>query len=107
MCCGSLRRGPLKSRLLLASDQKSGLAASGIGTSQKGVVKIDPKKKPKWMDSTATTGSDKEKVSLGIYEIAGDDYKVCFAPPGKARPKAFSSAPGSGNIVQVWKREKR
>jgi uncharacterized protein (TIGR03067 family) len=78
--------------------------ASGIGTSRKGIIKVDPSKTPKWMDSKATDDAAKGGVSLGIYQIAGDDYRVCFAPPGKDRPKEFSSKPGSGHIVQVWKR---
>jgi uncharacterized protein (TIGR03067 family) len=81
--------------------------ASGIGTSQKGIITVDPSKTPKWMDSKATNDAAKGELSLGIYEIAGDDYKVCFAPPGKDRPKEFSSKPGSGYILQVWKREKK
>ena len=81
--------------------------ASGIGTSQKGIIKVDPSKTPKWMDSKATNDTAKGELSLGIYEIAGDDYKVCFAPPGKDRPKRFSSKPGSGHILQVWKRAKK
>lgn len=81
--------------------------ASGIGTSQKGIIKVDPSKTPKWMDSKAANDTAKGELSLGIYEIAGDDYKVCFAPPGKERPKEFSSKPGSGHIFQVWKREKK
>src|SRR5258708_5895739 len=81
--------------------------ASGIATSQKGGIKVDPGKTPKWMDSKATNDAAKGELSLGIYEIAGDDYKVCFAPPGKNRPNEFSSKPGSGQILQVWKREKK
>lgn len=81
--------------------------ASGIGTSQRGIIKVDPSKTPKWMDSKATNDAAKGELSLGIYEIEGDDYKVCFAPPGKERPKEFSSKPGSGHIFQVWKREKK
>ncbi len=41
---------------------------------------------------------------LGIYELEGDRYKVCFAPPGKARPDDFTSKPGTGYILQVWQR---
>jgi uncharacterized protein (TIGR03067 family) len=81
--------------------------ASGIATSQEGIIKVDPSKTPKWMESKATNDAAKGKLSLGIYEIAGDDYKVCFAPPGKDRPKEFSSKPGSGHILQVWKRAKK
>jgi uncharacterized protein (TIGR03067 family) len=78
--------------------------ASGIGTSPKGTIQVFPSKNPKWMDSTATTDTAKGEISLGIYEFAGDDYRVCFAPPGKDRPKEFASTPGSGHNLQVWRR---
>lgn len=81
--------------------------AAGIGTSQQGVITVDPSKTPKWMDAKAADNNAKGELSLGIYEIVGDDYKVCFAPPGQARPKAFESKSGSGHIFQVWKREKK
>lgn len=71
-------------------------------TSRRGTIRIDPTKRPRQMDSTSPTG----EISPGIYEIAGDDYKVCFAPPGKARPTEFASEPGSGSILQLWKRSK-
>jgi uncharacterized protein (TIGR03067 family) len=80
--------------------------ASGVGTSKQGTITIDPAKKPKWMDATAAADAGPGKLSLGIYEIAGYDYRVCFAPPGQARPKEFASRPGSGHIFQVWKRVK-
>lgn len=80
--------------------------ASGIDTNRKGTIEIDPGKTPKQMDSTRTTDGATGEVSLGIYELAGDDYKVCFAPPGKARPAAFVSGPATGVILQVWKRQK-
>ena len=80
---------------------------SGIGTSRNGVIKIDPTKTPKWMNSTATDDAGKGKASMGIYEIKGDDYKVCFSPPGKDRPTEFASKQGSGIILQVWRRERK
>ncbi|OWK43784.1 TIGR03067 domain-containing protein [Fimbriiglobus ruber] len=80
--------------------------AKEIGTSHKGIIKVYPDKTPKWMDSTDTTETGKDSLSLGLYALDGDDYKVCFAPPGKPRPTTFSSKPGSGHILQVWKRAK-
>ncbi len=71
-------------------------------TSKDGTIKVDPTKKPKQMDATSTKG----EVMLGIYEIEGDRYKVCFAPSGKERPAEFASKPGSGYILQVWERKK-
>jgi len=43
---------------------------------------------------------------LGIYELEGDGYRVCFALVGKPRPSEFTSKSGSGTILQVWEREK-
>ena len=70
-------------------------------TSKEGTIKLDATKKPKQMDA-----NDREKVMLGIYKLDGDRYKVCFAPTGKPRPSEFASKPGSGNLLQVWKRKK-
>ena len=71
-------------------------------TSKAGTVKLDATKKPKQMGTVST----EKEVMLGIYELEGDSYKVCFAPVGKPRPSEFSSKSGSGNIFQVWEREK-
>ncbi len=72
-----------------------------------GTFSLDLAKKPKTIDVTVTDGPDKGKTFLGIYELAGDDYKVCFSSPGKERPKELTSKPGSGNLLQIWKREKK
>lgn len=96
-----------KTRITFQKDTFDFPDAAGIGTSKKGTIKVDPTKKPKSMDATSSNADDKGKVSLGIYEINGDDYKVCFAPPGKERPTEFSSKAKSGHILQVWKRAKK
>jgi uncharacterized protein (TIGR03067 family) len=69
-------------------------------TSRAGTFKLDEAKNPKEIDSA----SDEKEVSLGIYELEPDKYKICFAPAGKPRPTNFSSAPGSGQILQFWAR---
>jgi uncharacterized protein (TIGR03067 family) len=71
-------------------------------TSKAGTIKLDATKKPKQMDTVST----EKEVMLGIYELEGDGYKVCFAPVGKPRASKFTSQSGSGNILQVWEREK-
>jgi len=69
-------------------------------------IKIDPTKKPKQSESTYMEGELKGKTVLAIYEIDGDNMKSCYAPPGKDRPTEFSSIPGSGHVLIVYKREK-
>src|SRR5262249_28291224 len=73
----------------------------------KGTHKIDPSKKPKTIDAMDTEGKFKGKTSQGIYELEADTFKVCFAEPGKDRPKEFSTTKGTGHILHVWKREKK
>jgi uncharacterized protein (TIGR03067 family) len=70
-----------------------------------GTMTLDPTKKPKEIDETITTGPNKGKVFSAIYEIDDDHHRICFATAGKERPPAFSSVPGSGHLLQVWKRE--
>ena len=70
-------------------------------TSKAGSIKLDATKTPKQMDTVST----EKEVMVGIYELQGDSYRVCFAPVGKPRPSEFTSKAGSGNILQVWQRQ--
>jgi uncharacterized protein (TIGR03067 family) len=72
-------------------------------TSRAGTIKLDETKRPKEMDAIST----EKEVMLGIYALEENGYKVCFAPAGKPRPTEFTSAPGSGQILQVWQRQNR
>ena len=72
----------------------------------KGTSTIDPTKKPKTIDFTITEGEGKGNQHLGIYELGEKTRKLCFASPGKERPTEFSSAPGSGQILVTFEREK-
>jgi uncharacterized protein (TIGR03067 family) len=75
-------------------------------TDLKGTYKVDLTKKPKQIDVTFADGPDKGKTVQGIYELDGDTYRVCMGLPGKSRPTAFESKPGSGHVLEVLKREK-
>jgi uncharacterized protein (TIGR03067 family) len=78
----------------------------GDATALKGTYKVDLSKKPKQIDVTFADGPDKGKTVHGIYELDGDTYRVCMGLPGKSRPTAFESKPGSGHVLEVLKREK-
>ena len=68
---------------------------------------IDPSRKPKTIDYQMIDGQTKGKKQLGIYEVDGDTFKSCFGKPGAERPTDFTSKPGDGRTLSVWKREKQ
>ncbi len=72
-----------------------------------GSMTLNPGKKPKQLDETITTGPSKGKTYLAIYEIDDEHHKICFAAAGKERPAEFVAAPGSGQLLQVWRRDKK
>ena len=65
--------------------------------------KLDPEKKPKWIDLT-----DEGRVMPGIYEVDGDTLRICFSERGgDDRPTAFESKPNSSNdVLIVLKRDR-
>jgi uncharacterized protein (TIGR03067 family) len=71
-----------------------------------GAAKLDPTASPKSLDTTPSSGPAKGKTSLGIYEVKGDTYRVCFARPGKPRPKTFEAKEGSGDALYTHRRAK-
>jgi uncharacterized protein (TIGR03067 family) len=72
----------------------------------KGAFTIDPGKKPKTIDLKFTEGPEKGNTSLGIYELDGDDFKLCLTITAKDRPTEFASKAKSGLGLEVLKREK-
>lgn len=70
-----------------------------------GTCAIDPTKKPKTVDYTLTKGEGAGLRFIAIYELDGDLFKHCGVLKG-ARPSKFSSEPGSGQILTVFRREK-
>jgi uncharacterized protein (TIGR03067 family) len=69
-----------------------------------GTFKIDPTKNPKTIDYWPGRGNDPAQAWQGIYELSGDTFRDCMAPPGKPRPTEFSTPAGSGHIMMVFKR---
>jgi uncharacterized protein (TIGR03067 family) len=72
----------------------------------KGTFVIDATKKPKTIDAVPSNAKSKKPL-LGIYELDGDRWTMCFAGAGKDRPTGFASTEGSGNSLSIWEREKR
>lgn len=72
----------------------AGKTLKGIGPEM--TIKLDPSKKPKWIDLIFKKG-DKDFPIKAIYEVVGDELKLCMplAVPGKEfanqRPERFES----------------
>lgn len=78
------------------------------GSEKQATYTVDPTKKPKTIDVTYRTGSEKGKTLQGIYELDGDDLKVAFRfPSEKERPTEFSSEKDDSVQVLFLKRAKR
>lgn len=71
-----------------------------------GTAKIDPTRKPKTIDYTFTKGDGAGARFVAIYELDGDSFRHCGVLRG-TRPSEFSSKPGSGQILTMFRREKR
>jgi uncharacterized protein (TIGR03067 family) len=65
---------------------------------------FDPSTSPPSIDYLNLYGPSKGKRQQGIYRFEGDVLTVCTTPPGADRPREFSSAPGDGRTLSVWKR---
>jgi uncharacterized protein (TIGR03067 family) len=69
---------------------------------EEGTLKLDPSKKPATVDLNITSGDDKGKLQLGIYELKGDTWRLSLARPGdENRPTAFDAG------VMTLKRDKK
>ena len=73
---------------------------------EQGTIKIDPSQKPRAIDVMIMSGEDKGKSQYGVYEVEGDTLKLCFATPGKERPKALAAKEGSMHSLFIFKRQK-
>jgi uncharacterized protein (TIGR03067 family) len=70
-------------------------------------LRLDPSGKPKEIDMDFANGKEPSKVSKGIYDLDGDQFRLCRAQAaGAARPTEFATKPDSGLFLVVWKREK-
>jgi uncharacterized protein (TIGR03067 family) len=70
----------------------------------KAKITIDPSKAPKTIDYQMIEGFNKGEKQLGIYELSGGTFKSSFGAPGAERPTDFTTKPGDGRTLIVWKR---
>lgn len=90
-------------KVVIAGDK---LTVTEGDTSHEITFKLDAGKNPKQIDLTAP--QSKGKANHGIYELDGDNLKICFnAEPEGDRSTTFESKADSPNVVLlILKREK-
>jgi uncharacterized protein (TIGR03067 family) len=72
-----------------------------------GTYVLDPSTKPKSIDFKVLKGDKKGDDPEGIYELNGDDLRLCFQLVGKDRPTEFVTKEGQNRGMLVLKREKK
>jgi uncharacterized protein (TIGR03067 family) len=87
--------------------QGDGAITNTGGGLEKAAVKADPTRSPKEIDVTPKEGRDKGKTFAGVYEVKGDELRVCSSQPGKERPTELLSKAGSGWTLMILKRVKK
>jgi len=80
------------------------MALKTKGELQPLTFKLDSTKKPKHIDLIMADG--KAEVIPGIYELTGDEFKMCFDPQKKVRPTDFKTKASSQARVLLLKRAK-
>jgi uncharacterized protein (TIGR03067 family) len=60
---------------------------------------------PKGITFEIAEGSNKGAKQHGIYEIAGNQLKLCYGPVEKPKPTEFKSTVGNGYILETWARQ--
>jgi len=92
-------------KLELTVEKDGGYVLKANGEVKGTLAKLDASKKPAAIDLTRSSDN---KTLLGIYEIDGDTLKMAVGKPdGKDRPATFDSAPDSGVVYVLFKREKK
>jgi uncharacterized protein (TIGR03067 family) len=100
-----VKQGPRKGkghRLVIRADSYT-LEASGKPFA-KGTLKVDPSKKPPALDLIPSEGDTEGKTIPCIYEIKGDELRVCVGRIEQARPSEFDAKEGSKHMLNIYRR---
>ena len=76
----------------------------GANFKEEATYKLDSTRTPKAIAMARARAP--EDTTAGIYELNGDELKLCYVPLGKVRPTEFKTTVGSESVVVTFKRVK-
>jgi len=99
----------VKGILVIEGEKKTGwpVDMGKKGEVQEATIKLDPTAKPKTVDKTVTKGRGNGETFLGIYQLDGDQLKICIAWESKERPTEFAGKEDGKAILVIYKRVKK
>jgi uncharacterized protein (TIGR03067 family) len=68
-------------------------------------VTMDGSTTPKTIVFEYASGPLKGQKRHGIYELAGNQLKLCYGPADKPKPTMFAAPEKSGYFLEVWARQ--
>jgi uncharacterized protein (TIGR03067 family) len=107
---GTIGQGELEVTVEIKDTTVTASYVSGQGenVSLKGKLKVDDKAQPKtvdWVEFKRDNG-DEMPDNLAIYELSGDEWKICNGGPGNPRPTEFKNGDDGQPSLITLKRVK-
>jgi uncharacterized protein (TIGR03067 family) len=68
-------------------------------------VRLDPTTQPKGITFEFKDGPLKGQKRHGIYQLAGNELRLCYGPADRPRPREFRAPAGSGYFLETWARQ--
>src|SRR5262249_47393894 len=74
------------------------------GVTYEGAFNIDVETDPHGIDIEFVAGPEAGNWNYGVFNLDGDRLQICLDMSGKARPKAFRTAPNSNCALETLRR---
>jgi len=85
--------------------QGSEFTSTGMGNEYSGTIEIVAGRKTSAFDLVFTAGPPEGTRNRGIYTLDGDEWTICLATRGDARPKSFATRADSGLALETLQRD--
>ena len=82
----------------------SRFTSTGMGAVYKGTLELDEAASPRQLTMKFDDGPEKGNSNPCIYQLDGNNWKLCLATRGAVRPSSFATTPGSGFALETLTR---